>query len=375
MADLIKIEGFPLFPIIGVHCATMFCPQCHAEYRPGFTHCTDCDVDLVDTLPSSRGDGGAWETATWERAAQLRTYDAQLWRGTDPHFYLSLIAALRSKDTACLGRPTTLPVPGSSTNEELESSAQPEFEILVNQKSMPVAMRVLEFTKEDYGKEWPVAGPDKDEEGDTAVTPVAVCPLCSAEFPAGTSLCTNCGVNLLPEADASSLENSPRFLSDLRHPVFFKMLTGALRAENIPFNNANFYYYDRILGFSRNVPSHRVMVLDSDFERASKVLARVLLRWEFEPSAGLRWVREIPQTYRSSRVVERGWLPEELDVPAWSGRNLSTLEFVAEVLQEHEIAYRIVDKEQQSGTVFVHSEDQDDANRIVREILAVEPPE
>ena len=29
----------------------MFCPQCHVEYRPGFTRCTDCDVDLVDALP------------------------------------------------------------------------------------------------------------------------------------------------------------------------------------------------------------------------------------------------------------------------------------------------------------------------------------
>jgi len=25
----------------------MFCPQCNAEYRPGFTRCSDCDVDLV----------------------------------------------------------------------------------------------------------------------------------------------------------------------------------------------------------------------------------------------------------------------------------------------------------------------------------------
>ncbi len=25
----------------------MICPQCKAEYRPGFTHCADCDVDLV----------------------------------------------------------------------------------------------------------------------------------------------------------------------------------------------------------------------------------------------------------------------------------------------------------------------------------------
>jgi len=29
----------------------MFCPNCKAEYRPGFTRCSDCDVDLVDFLP------------------------------------------------------------------------------------------------------------------------------------------------------------------------------------------------------------------------------------------------------------------------------------------------------------------------------------
>src|SRR5215467_5215083 len=35
----------------------MFCPECGAEYRPSFTHCTDCDVDLVGTLPPA--DDGA----------------------------------------------------------------------------------------------------------------------------------------------------------------------------------------------------------------------------------------------------------------------------------------------------------------------------
>ena len=28
----------------------MFCPQCQAEYRPGFVRCSDCDVELVDHL-------------------------------------------------------------------------------------------------------------------------------------------------------------------------------------------------------------------------------------------------------------------------------------------------------------------------------------
>jgi hypothetical protein len=29
----------------------MFCPECRAEYRPGFTRCSDCDVDLVHEIP------------------------------------------------------------------------------------------------------------------------------------------------------------------------------------------------------------------------------------------------------------------------------------------------------------------------------------
>jgi hypothetical protein len=29
----------------------MFCPECSAEYRAGYTRCSDCDVPLVSALP------------------------------------------------------------------------------------------------------------------------------------------------------------------------------------------------------------------------------------------------------------------------------------------------------------------------------------
>jgi hypothetical protein len=35
-----------------------FCPSCQSEYRPGFTLCKDCDVELVESLPEAQPEEG-----------------------------------------------------------------------------------------------------------------------------------------------------------------------------------------------------------------------------------------------------------------------------------------------------------------------------
>lgn len=70
----------------------MICPECKAEYRPGFTRCVDCDVDLV------------WEQA--EQVASPAPHGAvepgdpdedpfcSFWKGDDPRIHADLCEVL-----------------------------------------------------------------------------------------------------------------------------------------------------------------------------------------------------------------------------------------------------------------------------------------
>lgn len=47
----------------------MYCPECRTEYRSSFTHCSDCDVDLVEEL-SEKASSDEALTLLWECADQ-----------------------------------------------------------------------------------------------------------------------------------------------------------------------------------------------------------------------------------------------------------------------------------------------------------------
>jgi len=55
----------------------MFCPQCKAEYRQGFTRCADCDVELVENYVEQFGIRLAKKVVAPEK------YGTRLWAGND----------------------------------------------------------------------------------------------------------------------------------------------------------------------------------------------------------------------------------------------------------------------------------------------------
>jgi hypothetical protein len=67
--------------------STMFCPVCRLEYRPGFNVCSDCNVNLVASLPP---------VATAQPDPADRAVSA--WSGNDPVAFSAIVAALDAAD-------------------------------------------------------------------------------------------------------------------------------------------------------------------------------------------------------------------------------------------------------------------------------------
>lgn len=77
----------------------MICPECKAEYRPGFTHCVDCDVDLVEELPKlaiemrRTGENGEYRVAG-EPGDPNEDPFCSFWKGDDPRLHAELCEVL-----------------------------------------------------------------------------------------------------------------------------------------------------------------------------------------------------------------------------------------------------------------------------------------
>jgi len=100
--------------------AFMFCPVCKAEYREGFTRCSDCEVALVASPPAG------------EPTANMQDL-AVAWRGTDPSAFSAALAALQEAG---------IPNFEISDHDQLVfelAIPRPQYRILVRKTDLPAA--------------------------------------------------------------------------------------------------------------------------------------------------------------------------------------------------------------------------------------------
>jgi hypothetical protein len=233
----------------------MFCPQCKAEYRQGFTRCADCDVELVENYAD------AVRHPLAKKAVASEKYGTRLWGGSDPYFYMELLWSLWNKKVACYGAPENPPVPKAMKGSEFGGSDPGGFEVWVSEEDLPLAKWILDSATEEFEKNPPEERTANIAERELSPGTTGICPLCSGEFATASSYCPNCGVPLrLPQPDRA-VEDSARLLCDIYHPKFIVDLRKALEAAGIPYNNANLTSSGIIPGVYYT-SNYRVVVLE-----------------------------------------------------------------------------------------------------------------
>ena len=166
----------------------MFCPDCRTEYRPGFTRCVDCDVDLVELLPAQcapepepeeTGPAIVFVTANAFEAALVKSFleasGVEVWVFDEnisriQPFYLAVSGGIRlavARDQEDLARAVLAEYRG-------KAGLSPAL-------GLPTPFGLSEGSG---------AGPIPVENGAAARDR---CPECDGLFPAGVAICPRCG--------------------------------------------------------------------------------------------------------------------------------------------------------------------------------------
>jgi len=123
----------------------MFCPLCRAEFRPGFTECSDCHVPLVSTL------------------AEATAASLQLWKGSDEEELNRVLAALDAQGILShfkervrggaglivLGIPLSM-LSGISVSE---SKSMSEYEVWVFREDLERAKAAIVPPPDEHGED------------------------------------------------------------------------------------------------------------------------------------------------------------------------------------------------------------------------------
>jgi hypothetical protein len=131
----------------------MFCPQCQAEYRQGFTVCADCEVPLVvEILPTS-------DSPARTSIAGPLTEPCVVWKGTDQARCVSLCLRLRSAAIAYA-------VAQKMQSRDEQMRVVWTYELSVSASDESRAQQLLDLPEIDAAED----NPDQEAEEDSSTT-------------------------------------------------------------------------------------------------------------------------------------------------------------------------------------------------------------
>ena len=334
----------------------MFCPQCHCEYREGFTRCADCDVELVHEYPKT----GLIRNAATDDPSDRRDENAfvAFWQGDDERIHAELCELLSQN---------SIPYRSLRRQERLFSfSARIGFAI-----GIPYAQfdRAESIIQEAYATEEsaPRSASFLPALRDPRVPETAL-----LEY-TGFGFGTAAGTWEDAMATPSEMQGSFVTLWAGEDPVLHTSLLEELRDAEIPF-------IDKPIGRDSVAPTSdplpidwkarfgfEVAVSSLDLNAAEKILDKLLNE---EPvDMELPAEDDVPPPAAAPAPSATG----KTTTAVWSGEDAERARFLGEALKENEIPVR-VEQQGNQATLYVPPEEETLAREIIREILEGAPP-
>jgi len=202
------------------------------------------------------------------------------------------------------------------------------------------------------------------------------CPLCDAEYTAGHSRCTVCGVELVPEElrgrPLDEQQRNEKIVIIWRggDPLAVSEVINRLREAGIRHHvHATNDHLVFELGMPR--PKYAVRVFVSDAPRAAQLVAEIRESLPF----GLSF--EPPPEEKAAPLPERSlhyWNRAAATTEIWTGEDTSLAQLLEACLRENRIGVRREGREPGTLHLFVMLSDEAAAREIIREVREATPP-
>jgi len=333
----------------------MFCPQCHYEYREGFTSCPDCEVDLVAEPPA-----GALTSTAKTPPEDLADEDpfVAFWQGDDERIHAELCELLSQN---------AIPYRSLRRQERLFSfTARIGFAIGIRFSQFERAESIVQ---EAYAVDEPDPKAARFLSGSkrSRVPELALLEYTEAGF------ATAAGTWEDAMATPSEMQGSFVTLWAGEDPVLHTSLLEELRDAEIAF-------IDKPIGRDSVAPTSdplpidwkarfgfEVAVSSLDLKAAEKILDKLL---DEEPvDVELPAEDDVPPPAAAPALSPTG----KTTTAIWSGDDAERAGFLREALKENEIPVR-VEQQGNQATLYVPPEEEMLAREIIREILEGAPP-